>query len=218
MTVHVKICGVTEPGGVAAAVGAGADAVGFVFAASPRRVSPARAAELADGIPVEIERVAVLRLPTAREIEEILREFRPDRLQFEFEMAALVPVDYRDRFVPVFHDGPDVERRVAEYLRSAPRSPRAIHLEGPGRGGRGVRVDLDRAARIARMHPTVLAGGLDAVRVPAAVWTVRPFGVDVSSGVESTRGVKDPKKIVEFVAAVRESEQTAPRVREKETR
>lgn len=218
MKVRVKICGLTEPAGVAAAAAAGADALGFVFAESPRRVEPSRAAELVARLDGSVDLVAVFRLPSRRDLEEALDRFRPDWLQFEFEMAGLVPEAYRHRFLPVFHDAFDVEDRISAYLADATHRPAVLHLEGPGRGGRGIPVDLERAARIAARHPTVLAGGLDPAGVTGVVRAVRPAGVDVSSGVESTKGVKDPERIRNFVAAVRAAERPAGPVAGKEFR
>ena len=200
--VWVKICGLTRPESVLAVREAGADAAGFVFAESPRRVTPTRAAELAALLPPGVARVAVFLRPSAREVADVLAEFPADLVQCEpsAEVADVVR-SAGARLLPVLHDGPDLERQAA-LLEAGGAAPAAI-LEGPGKGGRGVRPDWSRAASLARHMPLVLAGGLAPDNVADAIRTVRPYGVDVSSGVEEVRGRKDPVRIAAFVQAAK---------------
>jgi phosphoribosylanthranilate isomerase len=143
----IKICGMTTPAAVSAALEAGIDAVGFVFAPSSRRLTPYAAAALAQ--PVRG------RLPVVRS-------------------TVAVPMVL----------------------------PSRILFEGPG-SGTGAVSDWALAASLARRTQLVLAGGLSAANIAAALARVRPWGVDVSSGVESQPGVKNPAEIVKFVTAVR---------------
>lgn len=204
MRVRVKICGITDPVALEAAVDAGADAIGFVMAASERRVEPRRAAELAADLPAFVTTVAVFRYPTVPELQSMAARFTPHLVQAEPGRDVLKEVE-RSRLLPVFHDSDTLEVRVANYLEVHGLT-RTILLEGPGRGGRGVKPDWSRATTIARRGRLILAGGLDPDNVGDAIRAVRPYGVDVSSGVEASRGVKDPGRIRAFLEAVRDAE------------
>lgn len=197
----IKICGLTERRGLEAAVDAGASAVGFVFTGSPRRIDPAAAALLARGLPPRVQAVAVFHRPDAATVESVLDAFAPDALQLEPGALGAVPALWRPRVIPVFHDGDGVRDEIHAFL--ARHGPRHVHLEGPGRGGRGIPVDRARARRLAAEVPLVLAGGLSPENVAAAIRAVRPLGVDVSSGVESAPGVKDPHRVRAFCEAAR---------------
>lgn len=198
MTVFVKVCGLSTAADVAAAVDAGADAIGFVFAESPRRVSVDEAARLTRDVPASMVRVAVMRHPTQAEWDDVAAGFGPDWLQTEAgDFAALDGVDGVQR-MPVFRDVAELD---VEALGRAPRV-----LFEAARSGAGERADWDTAAQLATSTQLMLAGGLDPDNVAAAIRKVRPWGVDVSSGVERSRGVKDPDRIAAFVNAVRELE------------
>lgn len=202
--VAVKICGVTEPDAVRAIVEAGAEAVGFVFAASPRRVTAGVAATLAADLPPSTARVAVFRHPTERELLDVLDEFPADLVQVEPTPEVRKRLEGSGvRLLPVLHDGPHVEERLARLVQERAEPGGPVLLEGPGRGGRGMRPDWSRAARLAERVPLVLAGGLTAENVEGAIRTVHPVAVDVSSGVESRPGRKDPGLIRGFVDAAR---------------
>lgn len=205
MGVRIKVCGVTTPEAAIAAGEAGVDAVGFVFAASPRHVDIGTARRLADALPPFVSRVAVFRHPTAAHVAEVVEGFRPDLVQAEPDTDVWRAVDGRVGMLPVFHDGSSVLEQVRAYT-DAHGSPGAVLLEAPGRGGRGVAPDWRRARVVAGTVRLVLAGGLHADNVREAIRTVRPYAVDVSSGVESAPGVKDPAGIVAFVRAVRDTD------------
>lgn len=197
MTVFVKVCGVTSEPVVAACVEAGVDAVGFVFDRSPRRVSPETAAELAAGLPASVLKVAVFRRPTPLEVEVMLQVFPADVVQADHDTLSSVSAP---ALLPVYREGSPPK----------PKPGRRFLYEGPV-SGVGLSVDHTRAARLARQGEMVLAGGLDGANVAGAIETVRPFGVDVSSGVESQPGIKDPGRIHDFVAAARAAaERVAP--------
>jgi phosphoribosylanthranilate isomerase len=210
MSLRVKICGITDRAGLEAALDAGADAVGFVLAPSPRQLGVAEAAALCAATPPFVSRVLVFREPPAELVRVALETLRPDHVQLEAEDLDRMPAEARDRVLPVFHDDGRLVERLDDWLAGARErtsalgpEPPAIHLEGPGRGGRGVPVDRRRAAGAARRTRIVLAGGLRPETVGDAVREVRPYAVDVSSGVESAPGKKDPARVRAFVSAAR---------------
>lgn len=186
----VKICGITTERAAEAAAEAGADAVGFVFAESVRRVTPERARALCAALPARVLRVAVLRHPTADEAARVLEEFEPDWVQTDAEDFVALRLPERCVGLPVYRDGaepPGGARRPARLLYEGRTS------------GRGERADWRAARRLAAETELILAGGLDPLNVEEAIRAVRPWGVDVSSGVERAPGDKDPGKIRDFV-------------------
>lgn len=189
----IKVCGLTHRAAVDAAIEAGVDAVGFVFAESVRQVSPAAATKLCGAVPAGVRRVAVMQHPTAQEWSAVLEEFRPDVLQTDAgDFAALDVPDDIERW-PVYREG-------AVDGRSA--LPAVFLFEGRTSGS-GETVDWQAAAGLARRGRMVLAGGLGAGNVAAAIRAVQPWGVDASSSVESAPGRKDPRMIAAFVKAAR---------------
>jgi len=193
----VKICGLTTRDAVEAAVAAGADAVGFVFAPSKRQVTAALATQLAQGVPRRILRVAVMLHPTQSELDDVWSEFRPDVLQTDVGDLQTLRVPMGLRVMPVVRGGggvglkPDLQPKHSRLL-----------FEGPV-SGVGSTSDWSAAAQLARTTQLVLAGGLNATNIADAIAAVRPFGVDVSSGVEASPGIKDPARIHEFVQRAR---------------
>jgi len=187
----VKICGINSVEAAAAAVAAGADALGFVFAESPREVTPERARELCAGVPASVKRVAVMRHPAAALVARVLDVFEPDWLQTDALDFAAIDLPARIAALPVYRNG------------GAPaEAPPRLLFEGTASGS-GRTADWDEARTLAARTQLILAGGLDADNVADAITRVRPWGVDVSSGVERRRGEKDPQKIREFVARAR---------------
>jgi phosphoribosylanthranilate isomerase len=196
MSVFVKVCGLTTPEGVAAAIEAGADAVGFVFSPSPREVTPARARALAAGLPAGTRKVAVFRHPPPGWITRVLEEFPADWIQSD--AADLPGVDLGGaEALPVFRSGAPLPELLPELLL----------FEGPESGSGNV-ADWSAAAALAQRTRIILAGGLHPGNLAAALDTVAPWGVDVSSGVESAPGVKDPALVAAFVAAARRIEES----------
>jgi len=196
----VKVCGIATADALRAAVHSGADAIGFVFAESPRRISPQAAAELAADMPVGIAKVAVMLHPSAEEWSEVRRVFYPDWLQCDAgDYAALDVPDTIGRF-PVYRD-----RASVDFGEVNADWPEHILFEG-AKSGVGMQPDWDHAAQLARRSCLMLAGGLTPANVREAIVRVHPWGVDVSSGIESSPGVKDPAKIAAFIHAAREAE------------
>jgi phosphoribosylanthranilate isomerase len=204
MRARIKICGLTGEEAIDAAIESGADAVGFVFAPSPRRVTPERAVALARRLPSFVLKVAVFADATAEEVREVTARLAPDRIQIEAGSSDALGGDMRARVLPVFHDGPKLLQEVASYREASTGDP-TILLDGR-LSGRGETADWGVAAQVARTARVVLAGGLNPENVVLAIRIVRPYAVDVSSGVESSPGVKDPIRIAAFVAAVRAAE------------
>jgi len=192
MRVRVKICGITSEATALAAAEAGADALGFVFADSPRRIEPARAAEIAAVVPPFVARVAVFRRMDEPGVAAALDVFAADWVQGEGPGGHL-PRRLEGRFLPVLRG------------TAGGGLPHTFVLEGAA-SGVGARANWDAAADAARSARVVLAGGLHPDNVEEAIRQVRPWAVDVSSGVERTLGTKDPGLIHAFVAAVRRGE------------
>jgi phosphoribosylanthranilate isomerase len=200
VSIWIKVCGITDAAAASACGEAGVDAVGFVFADSPRRVSLAQAARIAASLPPSMARVAVFRRPRPDEVSRVGASFRPDLVQADRGW----PTDRSEwEALPVFHESATVTGEIRSFVDD---HPGALFLYEGARSGVGQRVDWERASQIARLGPMILAGGLTPDNVTEAVRTVRPHGVDVSSGVESRRGRKDPGRIRDFVSAARAAE------------
>jgi phosphoribosylanthranilate isomerase len=194
----IKICGMTTADGIAAAVAARVDAVGFVFyAPSPRNLSLERALELQALVPPGIARVAVFLHPDRELVDTVLAALRPDCLQLD--LADLDGLSTPE----------SIARLAVVRSGSVPaRLPRRLLLES-ARSGSGERADWREARTLGDRHEVILAGGLDADNVATAMAIARPFGVDVSSGVESTPGIKDPARIARFVGVARAASRAA---------
>jgi phosphoribosylanthranilate isomerase len=194
MSVRIKICGLTDAAGVNAAVAAGADAVGFVFfEKSPRNLTIGAAIDLAALVPDQVSRVAVMLHPEAAFCDAVLAGLSPDIVQTDAS-------DFTYLNVPGHIERWEVLRESG--VNEQTRLPKRFVYEGDT-SGQGDQVDWRGASRIASQGEMVLAGGLDASNVAVAIREVRPWAVDVSSGVESAPGKKDAQMINEFVAAVR---------------
>lgn len=191
----VKVCGLMTAADVAAAVEGGADAIGFVFARSPREVSPERARELAEGIPDSVLSVGVFKDVPAERAAEVAAAAGVGAVQlhgdYPREAFSAFP---EHRLVRATHLRPDTDLRVGAYGEE-------MLLLDSATAGSGERWDLaDVDLPTGRW---LLAGGLTPANVAEAIAQAKPWGVDVSSGVESRRGVKDPALIRDFLAAAK---------------
>jgi len=189
----VKICGLTDLVAVTAAVDAGADAIGFVFAESPRRVSVQHAAEISADVPSGIKRVAVMLHPSIDDWLQVKSDFEPDVLQTDLADFEYLDVPGEIEKWPVLREG---------AMPAGDSLPDMFVYEGTASGS-GDTVDWRLAAQLAKRGRMILAGGLSIENVTAAIRQVAPFGVDVSSGVESAPGEKDTAKISAFIDAAR---------------
>jgi phosphoribosylanthranilate isomerase len=188
----IKICGMTSPAAVQAALEAQVDAIGFVFARSLRQLTPEAAAALARPARGRARCVAVMQHPTQTAVDEVLGLFAPDLLQSDAGDFASLRLPAALETLAVVREGAALPVPL----------PARVLFEGP-RSGRGRVSDWSLAAALAPHTELVLAGGLSEANVAAAIAQVHPFGVDVSSGVEESPGVKSPDAITRFVAAVR---------------
>lgn len=195
----IKICGITTSEAVEAALAARVDAIGFVFADSPRQLTLEDAIALAAPARGQVRCVAVTRHPSQRHLDDVLAVFRPDVLQTDAEDLRELRLPKQLELLPVLRggDGPQSTPRVQAGLL-----PPRLLFEGLTSGS-GTPCDWTVAQRVARRTQLVLAGGLDPDNVATAISAVRPFGVDVSSGVEERPGVKSPSEVVRFAAAAR---------------
>ena len=199
MNLVVKICGVTRPDAVEAAVEAGVDAIGFNFhPPSPRFLSPQRATELAVPVPAHIRRVAVMLRPQQAEWDDVYEGFKPDCLQADADCLAELRLPEDVGRLPVYRDH--------EQFDTDNFSLEIPCLFESSVSGKGRPPSWERAALLARRARVMLAGGLDPDNVAEAVRRVRPWGVDVSSGVESSAGVKDPRRVRAFISAARQAD------------
>jgi len=202
---RIKICGLTREADVDAAVAAGADAIGFVFyPPSPRFVTPQRAAELARRLPPFVSAVGLFVNAPATDIEATLAAVPLHLLQFHGDEGEAQCRRYRRPYLKAARVTAGLD--LVQYAASYPTA-QAILLdalvEGFGGGGKTFDWSLIPAGLGVRV---VLSGGLDAGNVGEAIRRVRPAAVDVSSGVEAAKGIKDAVKIAAFVAAVRAAE------------
>jgi phosphoribosylanthranilate isomerase len=206
MHTRVKICGITSVGDGLAAARHGADAIGLIFyPPSPRLVTLERAREIAAGLPPFVARVAVFVNPAAADVDAVIRACRPDLLQFHGEESADFCRSFGVPYLRALRVRPGVD--LLESL--SPFGDAAGWLLDAYRqelyGGTGEAFDWDVIPReLAR--PLILSGGLDAENVGAAIRRVRPWAVDVSSGVEAAKGVKDERRIAAFMEAVRNAD------------
>lgn len=202
---RVKVCGITNWSDAARAVEAGADALGFNFyPRSPRYIPPEEAARIVERLPRRVTTVGVFVNEQNELIDSIMRAAGLGVVQLHgTEPARQVAVLARHwPVIKAFRLRPDFPvRRVREYSTAA-----AFLVDAfvPGCwGGTGRTASWRLARQVGRYGPLILAGGLRAENVEAAVRRVRPFAVDVCSGVESRPGKKDPEKLRAFFAAIR---------------
>ncbi len=188
----IKICGMTTPAAVQAALDAQVEAIGFVFAPSMRELTPPAAAALAQPARGRVRCVAVTHHPSQAWVDDIVRIFAPDLLQSDAEDLRILRLPASLETLAVVREGGPLPAPL----------PTRILYEG-ARSGRGRPVDWSAARSLARATQMVLAGGLNEANVAAAISRVVPCGVDVSSGVEERPGIKSPAAIMSFVAAAR---------------
>ncbi len=212
---YVKICGLTNPSQAAEVVRLGADFIGLVFADSKRLVSTEQARGIVSALPKDFPAVGVFVDSPAEEINQIAQETgisiaqlhgdEPPSILGEIEIPCIKAFRIRDEesFVTIHEWVVCIEQDCSlEAVLLDAYSPTAA-------GGTGERFNWDLLVKsrehggLANLPPIILAGGLDATNIAEAIRTVQPWAVDVSSGVESAPGEKDPAKIREFLTAVR---------------
>lgn len=209
MRTRIKICGLTREQDIDAAVAAGVDAIGFVFYAKSKRcLTPMRAAQLRRMVPAFVDVVALFVNPEEAEVRAVLDQVKPELLQFHGDETPQDCARYGHRFLRAFRAGaPGLE--TAEALASTCRAYGEaagwlFDSYSAGYGGSGHGFDyclLDEVRADPVSRPLILSGGLNAENVGQAVQSVRPWAVDVSSGVELEQGIKSSDRISFFVAA-----------------
>ncbi|WP_151634170.1 phosphoribosylanthranilate isomerase [Noviherbaspirillum aerium] len=209
---RAKICGITRPQDLQAVIAAGADAIGFVFyAKSPRYIAPEAAAALIAAVPAYITTVGLFVNASPDEVREVVRIAPVSMLQFHGdetpEQCRSAAEAVSRPFMRAIRVGPDMTAadllKYDESYRAAGPLFAGLLLDAlvDGYGGGGKVFDWSLIPK--ELAPrVVLSGGLSAQNVTEAVLQVRPHAVDVSSGVELSKGIKDPAKITAFVRAV----------------
>jgi phosphoribosylanthranilate isomerase len=202
---RVKICGITRPGDGIAAAQAGADAIGLVFyPKSPRYLSTERAVEIRDALPPFVQTVALFVNPDPAQVAQVLGRVKPAMLQFHGDETPDFCAQFGAPFVKACRIRPGVD--AAQYLQPFSRATAwLVDSFVPEYGGVGESFDWSLVPRDLG-RPLILSGGLDRKNVAGAIRAVHPWGVDVSSGVESAKGIKDAGKMTAFVAEVRNAD------------
>jgi len=202
---RIKICGLTNLGDALSAVELGADALGFVFAESPRRISPQRAAGIIDSLPPFLTCVGLFVDESPGAVRKIIEECRLDVLQFHGNESPDYCRQFRIKIIKAFGIKNENSLQVIPHYQV---DAYLLDTYGEGTpGGTGESFNWDLALRAREFgRPIILAGGLDVDNVAEAIGKVRPYGVDVSTGVEAEPGKKDHKKMKEFIKAVRSEE------------
>jgi phosphoribosylanthranilate isomerase len=206
---RIKFCGITRVEDALLAVDLGVDAIGLVFTRHSRRsVDIAQANTIRHALPPFVSVVALFMDDEAASIDAVIANVQPDLLQFHGDESAAFAARFARPYLKVVPMG-----SIADVPGFAAAHPQATgflldsHVAGTP-GGSGEAFDWARVPRNLS-RPLVLAGGLDATNVAQAVALVRPYAVDVSSGIEVSPGIKDALKMRRFVAAVRAADGSA---------
>lgn len=206
MATRVKICGITRAQDGLAAAQSGAHAIGLMFyEKSPRFVTLEKAREIIAALPLFVARVGVFVNPAAAQVRNVLEALRLDLLQFHGDEAP----EFSRQFGLPYIKAVQV-KQDADLLQYASRYPEAkgllldTHSEGVY-GGTGEPFDWRLIPPMLPL-PVILSGGLNERNVAAAIRQVKPWAVDVSSGVESTKGIKDAAKIAAFITEVKNAD------------
>jgi phosphoribosylanthranilate isomerase len=213
MSLWIKICANTSPEDALVAAEAGADAVGLIFAPSPRRVTAEQGAVIARRLPASVEKVGVFVESSFGEIAATVEAASLTGVQLHWDAPADLPAKLRARFGPklrilrVMHFGAGADPATLtadEHIDAILVDSRTTEAVG----GTGRRYDWSLAGRTLfqspeRRKPLIAAGGLTPENVAEAIATMLPWGVDVVSGVEAAPGRKDPVKVRAFIASVR---------------
>jgi phosphoribosylanthranilate isomerase len=214
MSLWIKICANTSVEDARVAVEAGADAVGFVFAPSSRRVTAGQAAAIAEHLPGDVEKIGVFVDATLDEIYSTVRACGLTGVQLHSGAGTELALKLREhlglqlRILGVVHFGSEAGEHGAVLARDPNLDAVLVDSRTTAAvGGTGQVFDWALARKTlfkdARACKLIAAGGLNPANVTEAIATLRPWGVDVASGVEASPGRKDPAKVLEFVAAAR---------------
>jgi phosphoribosylanthranilate isomerase len=202
----VKICGLRTPGDVDAALDAGADALGFVLTDSPRRLRPDEVRLLVAEVPKQILTVAVFRHEDVDTVRSASLASAVNTIQLHGPYPATVFAALRDTGAALIRVAVAHDRRGDPSELTCGNFGEDMLLVDAPQPGAGETWDWNSVKETPPTGKWILAGGLNADNVAEAIAALRPWGVDISSGVESRRGVKDPRLIKRFVEAVRAAE------------
>jgi phosphoribosylanthranilate isomerase len=212
----IKICGITSEDVALETAAAGADYIGMVFAKSPREVTPEVASKITAALKknkTRVKTVGVFVNTSPLVLNAIAAHYNLDYIQLSGDETLEYCTSLTCPLIKAFHlsDGASVEKAITqmnEIKRTIVDKNVIFLLDTAARekyGGTGAVFNWDLARSITRRHPVIIAGGLNPDNVGGAINTLKPWGVDVSSGVE-TEGKKDMKKIVKFIKAVRQAD------------
>jgi len=201
---RIKICGITREQDVATVAGNGADALGLVFyEKSPRNVSVQQAAQLARAVPPFLTVVGLFVNPAVESVREVLQHVALDVLQFHGEETPEFCRQFGKPYLKAIRVKPGVDLiQCASRYAGAQGLLLDAYIEGT-QGGTGESFDWSLIPHDLPL-PVILSGGLHAGNVAVAVRQVRPYAVDVSSGVEAAKGIKDAAKIAAFINEVKQ--------------
>lgn len=201
--VRIKICGITNTKDAVAAANLGADAIGFVFAPSPRQISPEKAREIIMALPPLLQTVGVFVDEDPESVASTAALCRLDLLQFHGRESRDYCSCFGQRVIKAFRVGkPDDLEGCSEYRGVVDAFLLDTYVPGQ-RGGTGLAFDWHLALEAKRFGRVILAGGLNPDNVVAAITTAKPYAVDASSGLEEKPGTKDHEKMARFIQTVR---------------
>jgi len=204
---RIKICGITRVEDAATAISCGADAIGLIFyGPSPRAVTIRQAVDIVDSLPALVHAVGVFVDPNKIEIDRVLSKVSLTLLQFHGNESAGFCNSFGMPYIKTLRMSDDAEPEI--YARSYPQACALLldTYESERYGGTGTTFSWERAKQC-QSSPVIIAGGIEASNVSAALTKSEAYAVDVSSGVERSPGRKDPEKIQSFICAVRDHDQ-----------
>lgn len=207
MRTRIKICGITRPNDASIAVAHGVDAIGFIqWRNSPRYIDPVKAGEIANAIAPFVTCVAVFVNPSPNEVSEVIEAMPSVTLQFHGEETPEFCAGFGRPWIKAVGAKPG--RDLIKYLHEFGGASAWLidKFNDQLYGGTGSKFDWGLVPKhVAK--PLILSGGLDAQSVGEAIRTIHPYAIDVSSGVEVDKGIKDPEKIATFMTEVRRADQ-----------
>ena len=206
MTPAIKICGLTRVEDAVAAARSGADAVGIVlYPKSPRYVQPLQARRIVDALPPFVMPVALLVNPTNADVERAIDEVRPSLLQFHGDESPEFCGSFRLPYIKAVRVRPEVDLLQYARLYAGAKGLLLDAFVDGELGGTGATFDWELIPSESPL-PLILAGGLNQSNVAAAIQRVHPWAVDVSSGVELDKGIKDVAKMAAFIQGVKDAD------------
>ena len=205
MTVRIKICGITNEKDALAAAKFGADALGFIFAPSPRRISAEKARQIIKALPPLVQTVGVFVNEDPERVMSTAAVCGLDILQFHGDEPAAYCGGFEGRVVKALRlASRDDLAALSEYSNIVDGLLLDTQVEGKI-GGTGITFDWQLAIEAKKHGLVILAGGLNPENIDAAVKMVKPYAVDASSGLERSPGVKDHGKMAQFIERVRQT-------------